>query len=139
MKRVITIFIAVIMLILSIPVAYAAGGKLVIDNQNVYKGMNTSYSKGYKPTVKDGKATIILPLIYEGGNKIIGDRITVTPDLGNPADSPFSYSNYQMNVSLSNNTINDGKSKVSSYLVRLEIPLSANRANGTYPVVINTH
>ena len=139
MKRVITIFIAVIMLILSIPVAYAAGGKLVIDNQNVYKGMNTSYSKGYKPTVKDGKATIILPLIYEGGNKIIGDRITVTPDLGNPADSPFSYSNYQMNVSLSNNTINDGKSKVSSYLVRLEIPLSANRANGTYPVVINTN
>ena len=138
MKRIITILLAIITLVISIPVTLAAGDQLVIDNQNVYEGMNKSYSKGYKPTVKDGKATIILPLIYEGTNKIVGDRITVTPDLGNPADSPFSYSNYQMNVSLANNTVNGGKSTASSFLVRLEIPLAANRINGTYPVVINT-
>ncbi|HZJ58080.1 MAG TPA: hypothetical protein VFD89_07590, partial [Clostridia bacterium] len=138
MKRIITILLAIIMLVISVPVTLAAGDQLVIDNKNIYEGMNKSYSKGYKPTVKKGKATIILPLIYEGTNKIVGDRITVTPDLGNPADSPFSYSNYQMDVLLSNNAVNDGKSTASSFLVRLEIPLAANRINGTYPVVINT-
>lgn len=138
MKRIIVIMLAAILLVLSIPHAYAAEDKLVIDNQNVYGGMNASYSKGYKPAVKGGKATIILPLIYEGKNSIVGDRIRVTPDLGSPADSPFSYSNYQMNVPLGKHAVSDGKSTVSCFLVQLDIPLAPNRINGTYPVIINT-
>jgi hypothetical protein len=138
MKKIIIISMVAIMLILSTHLTFAAGNQLVIDNQNKYEGMNRSYSKGYKPAIKDGKAIIILPLIYEGADKIVGDKITVTPDLGNPVDSPFSYSNYQMNVFLADNAVNEGKSKVSSYLVCLEISLAANRINGTYPIVINT-
>ena len=138
MKKVATIILTVIILTAYIPVTYAAGDKLAIDNKNVYEGMINSYSQGYRPEVKDGKAIVILPLIYEGANKIVDEKITVTPDLGDPLDSPFSFSNYQMTVSLADNVVNGGKAKVPSFLVRLELPLSANRINGTYPVIINT-
>ena len=63
MKKVATIILTVIILTAYIPVTYAAGDKLAIDNKNVYEGMINSYSQGYRPDVKDGKAIIILPNI----------------------------------------------------------------------------
>ena len=50
-----TIILTVIILTAYIPVTYAAGDKLAIDNKNVYEGMINSYSQGYRPDVKDGK------------------------------------------------------------------------------------
>lgn len=139
MKRVFTVFLTIIIILtLSTPIALASNDKLIIDNINIYEGMNSSYSKGYSPIIEKDKAVIILPLIYDGSKKIVGDKIMVTPDLGDTVDSPFSYSNYQMDVSLANNGVNGGKSEVSSFLVRVEIPLAYNRINGTYPIIINT-
>lgn len=139
MRKVISGIIVIIFMLYLLPTTVRAqADRLVIDNGNIYVDMNKSYTKGYKPTVKDGKVTIVLPLMYEGTDSIMGDKIIVTPDLGVPGESPFSYANYQMNVPMKKNKVNDGKSLVSGFLVRLDIPLAADRVNGTYPVVINT-
>lgn len=138
MKKTIAVILAIIVLIMGPTPVYGVENKLVIDNKNVYEGMNKSYSKGYSPIVRDGKATIVLPLIYEGTGKIATNRIRVTPDLGSPGDSPFIYSNYRMDVSGKDNLIGGGKTTISGFLLRLDIPLAKDRINGSYPLIINT-
>lgn len=138
MKKTIAVILAIIVVIMGLTPVYGAENKLVIDNKNVYEGMNKSYSKGYSPIVKDGKVTVVLPLIYEGRGKIAANRIRVTPDLGSPGDSPFIYSNYRMDVVCKDNPIGGGKATISSFLVRLDLPLAKDRINGTYPIIINT-
>ncbi|NLB40946.1 MAG: hypothetical protein GX815_01545 [Clostridiales bacterium] len=39
---------------------------LSIDNANVYEGMDRAYKDGYTPTVKNGKAIVVVPLLLEG-------------------------------------------------------------------------
>ena len=97
---------------------------LSIDNAHVYEGMDKAYKDGYTPTVKDGVATVVLPLIASG--EIKDNTITVTPGLGDTASSPFVYKNYQKAVSLQDNAVTGG-STVSSYLVRFDFPLSSDR------------
>lgn len=94
---------------------------LKIDTANTYPGMGKSYGKGYIPTVKNGRATIVLPLI----GKAKGDVITVTPDIG--IDGPFVYANYHFDVKKSNGV----------FLIKLDLPLKNDRINGTYPVIFN--
>lgn len=139
MKKVLIIFLVItILFMLKLPVSLAAKDDLIIDNQNIYEGMERSYSKGYKPIIKDDKAIIVLPLLYEGDKNIVDNKIKISPDLGESMDSPFSYANYEMDINLTNNPINNGKSYLDSFLVRLEIPLEKNRINGNYPIIINT-
>ena len=46
--------------------------KLFIDNRNLYENMSKTYSQGYIPTVRDGTATIVLPLLCRGELREIG-------------------------------------------------------------------
>lgn len=138
MKKTALILTILLLTAVLVPVAFAAGEKLAIDNNNIHTGMSKSYSAGYIPTVSSGKATIVVPLLYEGTEGIVGNKITVTPDLGSTSNSPFVFSNYDMDISLANNSVNSGASTVPSYLVTLTLPLASNRINGVYPVTINT-
>ena len=103
------------------------GETLSIDTATVYEGMQTSYGQGYLPTVAEGKATILLPLL---GNTL-GQRIRVTPEL--TAGGPYVLGNYQFDLNKSTVTAVDG-SVHDVFLIRLNLPLAADRANGTYPI-----
>lgn len=98
-------------------------GALFIDSATLYTGMNKTYAQGYMPTVQDGKAYLLLPLLgdtYDG-------RVSVTLDLGTTTDSPFVYGNYSQTRSAWN----------SAFLFSFEIPLEKSRYNGSYPIVAN--
>lgn len=110
-----------------------AATRFDIDNAHIYQGMDKAYRDGYTPQVHDGVATVVLPLTATGG--VADNSITVTPDLGSTADSPFVYRNYQMTVKLAYNAVDGGRTK-ASYLVRLDLTLSPDRLNGVYPVTI---
>ncbi len=147
MKK-ISILLAALMLILIMPVTALAEEEaepsppaqtetitsLEIDNKHIFDGMDKAYKDGYSPVVKDGKATVVLPLISSGDIK--NNTISVTPNLGDTASSPFVYSNYQKAVSRQDNSVAGGAT-VSSFLIRFDFPLVSARYNGVYPVVID--
>ncbi len=119
--------IAGMALLLALMLAFAAmalaeGDTLYIDTENVYEGMGKSYAQGYVPTVSGGNANFVLPL---KSREPAVTSITVTPVIGTGEDSPFSYGNYEFNVSADANGV---------FLIRLSLPLKANRVNGTYAV-----
>ena len=103
-----------------------------IDDSHRYEGMAQSYRDGYLPTVENGRAILILPLLADG--EVEGDRLTVVPELGSTESSPFVYRNYQQTVTASRETPLDGGEPVELYLVRLSLELSPDRYNGVYPV-----
>lgn len=111
------------------------GISFTIDNANIYDGMDKAYTDGYTPSVQNGMATIILPLV--AGGEIKDGVITVTPGLGEPASSPFVFKNYQKTVGLQENAVNSGSAAVPSYLVRFDLALASSRINGVYPVMID--
>lgn len=106
---------------------------LKIDNENIYEGMDKAYKDGYTPTIKNGKATVVLPLMAEG--ELLDNEITATPMLGDPASSPFVFQNHQKTLKLKNNPVKGG-GEISSYLVRFDLDLSSDRFNGTYPITV---
>lgn len=133
MKRFISYILLLVLTLNILPIAaMAAVSSISTDNANVYEGMDRAYNQGYLPTVKNGVATIILPLL--ANNPITGDQINVKPDLGEPTNSPFVFLNYEKTVSLADNPVNGGGRTVSSYLVGFDFTLSNDRVNGTYPV-----
>ena len=105
------------------PAPVSSPGQLSIDSNNLYPGMSKTYAEGYIPTVKDGKAAIILPLIGKTQN----GEVTLIADLGATTDSPFVFGNYAQ-------TIKTGE----PYMFALAIPLASGRINGAYPVTLNT-
>ncbi len=117
------------------PTELVAAVNLDIDNTHAYGGMDKAYKDGYTPVVKDGIATVVLPLIADG--EIKDNAITVTPNLGDTASSPFAFRNYQKTVELKNNPVNGGSAAVPSYLVRFDLPLTSGRVNGVYSVTID--
>ena len=101
------------------PTPPPVAGQLTIDSHTLYPGMALTYAQGYVPTILNGRIYIVLPLLgqtYDG-------RVTVTANLGETQDSPFIYGNYSQTAA--------GYGK---YVFGLEIPLLAERYNGTYPV-----
>ncbi len=108
--------------------------RLSIDNGHIYEGMDKSYSQGYSPAVKNGVATVILPVLCDGALK--GNTITATPDLGDTSTSPFLYRNYQKDITLSNNSVNNGSDRTASYYIRFDLMLASERYNGVYPVAV---
>lgn len=134
------VLLVVLLLLAALPVTALAEGEeaevhFSIDNEHVYGGMDKAYKDGYTPTVANGVATIVLPLLASGD--VEGHEITVTPGLGDTSSSPFVYKNYQTTVSLQENAVGDGSVTFSSYLVVFELALSADRVNGVYPVSID--
>ena len=141
MKK-ISILLAALMLVFIMPMTALAQENnfqtdlivFEIDNAHTYEGMDKAYKDGYMPSVKDGKVTVILPLI--ANDEIRNNTISVTPSLGDTVDSPFVYSNYQKKVNRADNTVAGG-GIVSSFLVRFDFPLASGRNNGVYPVTID--
>ena len=124
-------------LLLMIPSAALAAGSTVIlgiDDANLYDGMTRTYSQGYSPTVANGVATIVLPLVTTGS--ISGSTIVATPNLGTVGSAPFVFGNYQKTVPLSTQPINNGTGTATCYYVRFDLTLASDRKNGSYPVVI---
>ena len=108
----------------------------IIDNYR-FSDMKNTYAKGYIPTVSNGTVNIVFPLEPIGTVK--DNKITVTPDLGSTAESPFVYKNYQQTVKLTKERpVGAGNRKTFSiFLVNVKLQLSSKRYNGVYPVMIN--
>jgi len=120
-----------------IPSAALAAGSTVIlgiDDTNLYDGMTRTYSQGYSPTVANGVATIVLPLVTTGS--ISGSTIVATPNLGTVGSAPFVFGNYQKTVALGPQPVNNGTGTATCYYVRFDLTLTSDRKNGSYPVVI---
>lgn len=107
----------------SVPEAPAT---LSIDNQNIYEGMDKSYSEGYVPRVSGGYATVVIPLICDG--ELEGNRLCASVNLGDSMSMPFVCKNYEKTVSLSAESL---------YLVSFSLELKWDRVNGNYPVSVN--
>lgn len=108
--------------------------KLTIDNENVYKNMEKSYSQGYVPTVSNGYATVVLPLICDG--ELQGNSLRAAVTLGDTASSPFVGKNYEKTFFLVSHEINSGKGTVKGYCISFSLQLKNDRYNGTYPVSV---
>ncbi|MDW7650938.1 MAG: hypothetical protein SCK29_14220 [Bacillota bacterium] len=110
--------------------ASASGPVLSIDTNHVYEGMEKSYAHGYLPTVSDGKAAVVLPLFSES----VAGSLTAAVSLGDPANSPFVYKNFENQFDKKSYTF-DGET-VESYLIWFALPLTEKRVNGNYPVTL---
>lgn len=135
MKRWLLGLFALLLVIPSVAWADTSTVILGIDDANLYDGMTRTYSQGYSPTVENGVATIVLPLVTTGS--ISGSTIVATPNLGSVEASPFVFGNYQKTVVLGTQSVNSGTGTVECYYVRFDLSLNSTRKNGSYPVVIN--
>lgn len=111
-----------------------AGGmsNLVIDNKNVYEGMESPYSKGYMPKIDGNKAVVVLPLLAK--EKLSGNRMTVALRLGEGENLPFVYKNYEKVVKLGKHKTKKGGKREECYLAAFSLTLKSERYNGSYPV-----
>ena len=98
----------------------------------------TSYQGGYSPTVSDGQAQIVLPLIDGAGSQQVkaGAEVNISVNLGDPSKAPFVFNNYDTVVKKQSNSLADGSTR-DSYLVNLDLPLAENRTNGNYLSLIH--
>ncbi len=101
------------------PTPAPIANQLTIDSHNLYMGMDKTYAQGYVPLIVEGRAYIVLPLLGE----TFDGRVTVTANLGALEDSPFIYGNYSQTAM-----------GWDRYVFGLEIPLTKERYNGTYPI-----
>ncbi|MFP3153726.1 hypothetical protein LQZ18_04715 [Lachnospiraceae bacterium ZAX-1] len=107
---------------------------LFIDNDNVYEKMDKAFKKGYYPAVKNGVATLVLPLM--ASESILQNQIRVTFNLGDPVFAPFQFKNYDKTVKLKNHSVNNGSGTADSFLVAIDMPLVDNPTMGRFPVII---
>ena len=121
-KRIVGFVVCFALLLGFAHVALAAeGSALSIDTDYAIEGQ--TYDKGYVPMVSNNAAHIVLPLTT-GQTGLSPLRVTPVFDAG--ADSPFSYGNYEFNVSWDPDN--------GIFPVTLKLPLKADRKNGVYPV-----
>ena len=133
MKKLIIILVVLALLIpASTALAEEGTAGFAIDTQHVYPGMGKSYAQGYMPTVKDGTATVVLPLIVSSG---ACDTVTANLDLGDPSAAPFVFKNYVNDFAWGTYTVSGGEA--SCCLVTFSLALRADRVNGSYPVVVH--
>lgn len=123
--------------------AFAAdNGALQIDSTHQYLNddgtpkMEKTYREGYTPTVANGYANIVLPLVPVNNAKIKNNAINTSIDVGDPSASPFVIKNYDRTFTSGSHKVTGGT--MDSFLVEYNLQLSESRANGVYPVVIST-
>lgn len=121
-KMIVGMALFLVLMLAFAAMALADGDALYIDTENVYEGMAKSYAQGYVPTVSGGNAHFVLPL---KSRDAAVTNITVTPVIDTSDASPFSYGNYEFNVAADAGGV---------FLIKLSLPLKANRTNGTYAV-----
>lgn len=131
MKRT-TAIILIILFILSVPITVLAEDDpvvsvLQIDTQNIYDGMEKSYTDGYTPTINNGTIRVVLPL-NDISSQITDSKITVTPKISDTSN-PIVLSNKQFTVN---------KTADPNYLVDFTLPLTKDRINGRYGLIIET-
>lgn len=108
---------------------------IAIDSKNIYEGMKKSYENGYIPTIADGKAVIVVPIICTG--QIKGNTLKTKLNLGDTQAMPFVCKNFEKDVQLAENKVNGTESTVECYLITYELELKKDRNNGSYPIVLN--
>ncbi len=109
--------------------------QLIIDSMNRYNGMENTYSEGYIPTSTNGKVYIAVPVLCSGTVK--DNTLRASINFTETENTPFVYKNYEKNVILQQNYVNDGINFIESYLADFYIELKEDRCNGSYPVVVN--
>ena len=116
-----------------------AGGtaRIIVDNQNVYEGMEKSYSEGYVPKIEGENAVVVLPLLVK--KKLLGNRMTVTLNFGEAANLPFVHKNYEKSFTYGYHKLYESESTSGCYLVTFSLELKKERYNGSYPVVLSVH
>ena len=105
-----------------------------IDNRNKYDGMDRTYEQGYMPSVADGRAVVVVPVVCDGELK--NNIIKTSLNLGDASSMPFVCRNYEKDVYLGQNKVNDGTATVDSYLISYTLELKSDRLNGSYPVIL---
>lgn len=115
----------------------AVNKKLLLDDENIYEGMDKAYKDGYEPRTEEDSAVIVLPLYTEEGNEVLS--IKAVPDLGNTKKSPFVYKNYQKTFYQTNEKINGTEEERSVFLLRFDLKMKEDRMNGVYPVEITVN
>ena len=137
MKKLISILIILTLLLPATALAAegdaSATAALVIDTQHIYPGMDKSYAQGYVPSVSDGVATVVLPLVVS--DSTICDTVTVSLNLGDPSTAPFVFKNYVSEFGWG--TYASGGADASCCLVSFSLALKEDRINGSYPVVVH--
>ena len=110
-----------------------AADEFTIDTQHIYPGMSKSYAQGYVPSVADGTATVVLPLIVSNGAAC--DSVTASLNLGDPSTAPFVFKNYVSEFAWGTYALEGGDA--SCCLVSFGLKLQTDRLNGSYPVVVH--
>ena len=108
-----------------------AADPLTMDTEHWYGAMGKTIAQGYVPTVADGHATFILPIL--GSTQ--GQVIHIEPVLS--AGGPFVLGSYGIDVRRTSEKATDEKKEETTqdvFLAVLQIPLSDTRYNGVYPV-----
>lgn len=108
--------------------------EIEIDEGNIYTGMDKTYKDGYRPKVENDTAHMVVPLIYANGLK--NDALKVSLNLGSGTDIPFASENYEKDVSLSQEKINNSQETAPCYLAVFDLELKSDRKNGEYPVIL---
>lgn len=113
-----------------------AAVNLVIDNRNIYDGMDRPYCEGYVPRVENGSVLVVIPMLPEGETAIRDNHLRVSLNLGESMNTPFVYKNYDKNISLQAYSVNGGTGIVESYVASFWLELLPDRINGSYPVTL---
>lgn len=109
---------------------------LVIDNQNVYEGMDRPYAEGYVPRVEGGNVLVVIPLRLEGEGLFKNNTLRASLNLGDTSNTPFMYRNYDKSITLSSHPVNNGTGTAESFLASFQLELLPERYNGSYPVTL---
>lgn len=112
---------------------------IIVDNRNLYEGMDRPYAEGYSPRIENNQALVIVPMLLQGeeGAALGDNTLRVSLDLGDSGSSPFVYRNYNKNVTLGSHTVNNGTGTVESYVADFWLELNTERFNGSYPVTLS--
>lgn len=108
--------------------------RLTLDSRNCYDGMDKPYSQGYVPRVEGGNVYLAVPILSSGTLKDQGLRVSL--DLGDTQGNPFIIKNYEKDVYLQQVPVNGGSGAMECYMAAFLLELSAERYNGSYPVVV---
>ncbi len=140
-----TLLMAALLMLSFFPVAAAAESAagaqaLIIDTRNRYEDMDKTWDQGYVPKVSTSAAQVVLPLVLNpqsGVTAIAQDTLTVRPDYGDPAGSPFVFQNTEKRVRLADHAINGAGGTKQAWLLSFRLPLEKHRVNGRYPVTLH--
>lgn len=109
---------------------------LVIDNQNIYEGMDRPYAEGYVPRAEGGNVLLVVPMRLEGEAVFKNNTLRASLSLGNTSNTPFLYRNYNKSITLSSHPVNNGTGTAESFLVSFQLELLPERYNGSYPITL---